>query len=446
MSVRHLKVSEVNNYIKRVFQTDMILSNISIEGEISNFKHHYSGHMYFNLKDEKGKIKCVMFKSDNEKLIFNPKEGMKIIATGYISLYEREGEYQFYIRHMKESGVGDLYREFEDLKKKLKDEGIFDESHKKAIPFIPKTIGVVTSATGAAIRDIINVIRRRYPPCNIVVYPSLVQGQDAPKEICRGLEYLDNRDDIDLIIVGRGGGSIEELFSFNSEELARLIFDMETPVISAVGHETDFTITDFVADLRAPTPSAAAELCVPDIHHLTSNINDIYDKLYTSINSFISKHYREIAYLRKNIDYFNPLTSLRQREQDLDSIFKDLNYAIENKISRQKNELNIIKSNIDFLNPLLAIKKGYGLLTDKDDKSIHSIKDININDEIYINLIDGKIEAMVSGLKEVKGDEWNRINLWRGCRKFKVYIGKTGKWWFDSWGFYEEFQRRNKTI
>ncbi len=400
MSVRHLKVSEVNNYIKKIFQTDMILSNISIEGEISNFKHHYSGHMYFNLKDEKGKIKCVMFKSDNEKLLFHPKEGMKIIATGYISIYEREGDYQLYIRHIKESGVGDLYREFEDLKKKLKDEGIFDESHKKLLPSIPASIGVVTSATGAAVRDIINVIKRRYPPCNIVVYPSLVQGLDAPREIIRGLKYLDKREDIDLIILGRGGGSIEELFSFNSEDLARAIFHMKTPLVSAVGHETDFTIADFVADLRAPTPSAAAELCVPDIDHLNSNIKDIHDKLNSSIYRIISKNQREIEYLSKNIAYFNPLNGLREKEQELDGIFKDLNYAIGNKISRQKNQLNIMKSNLDFLDPSLAMKKGYGLLTNKDDKLIYSIKDINKGEDIYIDLKDGKIEAIVSSLKE----------------------------------------------
>lgn len=400
MSVKYLKVSEVNSYIKRLFQTDMILANISIEGEISNFKHHYSGHMYFNLKDEKGKIKSVMFKGDNEKLIFNPQEGMKIIATGYISLYERDGEYQLYIRHMKESGLGDLYREFEDLKKKLEDEGLFDETQKKPIPYMPKTIGVVTSATGAAIRDIINVIKRRYPPCNIIVYPSLVQGPGAASEICKGLNYLDAREDVELVITGRGGGSIEELFCFNSEDVARTIFNMKTPIISAVGHETDFTIADFVSDLRAPTPSAAAELSVPDIQHLIDNINDIYDKLESSISRHISKDHREIIYLRKNIEYFNPLNRLREREQEIDSIFKDLNHAMGNKISVKRNELAMIKSTLDFSNPLLAIKKGYGLLTDKDDKFIHSVKNLKIDDKIYISLKDGKIEAVVSDLKE----------------------------------------------
>lgn len=405
MSVKYLKVSEVNNYIKRVLQTDMILSNISIEGEISNFKHHYSGHMYFNLKDEKGKIKSVMFKRDNENLVFNPKEGMKVIATGYISLYEREGEYQLYIRHMKESGVGDLYKDFEALKKKLQDEGMFDDKYKKPLPFMPKTVGVVTSATGAAIRDIINVIKRRYPPCNIIVYPALVQGEDAPGEICRGLKYLDSRDDVELIIAGRGGGSIEDLFSFNSEDVARTIFHMNTPVISAVGHETDFTIADFVSDLRAPTPSAAAELCVPDIYHLTSNINDMFNKLESLISRHILKHHREINYLRKNIEYFNPLNRLKEKEQELDSIFKDLNHSIEHKISKEKNRLNLIKSNLDFLNPLLALEKGYGLVTDKEDKFIHSIKSLNISDKIYISLRDGKIEAEVKNLKEDNKDE-----------------------------------------
>ncbi len=405
MSVKYLKVYEVNNYIKRVFQTDMILSNISIEGELSNYKHHYSGHMYFNLKDEKGKIKCVMFKRDNEKLIFNPKEGMKLIATGYISLYEKEGEYQLYVRHLKESGVGELYKEFEDLKRKLEKEGLFEGIHKKPIPFMPQTVGVVTSATGAAIRDIINVIKRRYPPCNIILYPSLVQGVEAPMEIVKGLKYLDNRDDVELVIVGRGGGSIDELFCFNSEDIARVIYDMKTPVISAVGHETDFTIADFVSDLRAPTPSAAAELCVPDIYNLINNINDLNYKLQSTIETYLSRHQSEIRYLRKTIHYFNPLNRLREKEQEMDNIFKDLNHSIQNKISNRNDELIKIKSNLDFLNPLLGIDKGYGLLTDRDNKLIYSIKNIDIDDTIYINLKDGKIEAVVSDLKGVIKDE-----------------------------------------
>ena len=402
MSTKHLKVSEVNGYIKRLFQTDMILSNMSIEGELSNFKHHYSGHMYFNLKDENSKIKCVMFARDNENLIFEPKEGMKVIATGYISLYEREGEYQLYVRHLKESGVGELYWEFEELKNKLEGEGLFEEKHKKELPFIPNTIGVVTSATGAAIRDIINVIERRYPPCNIIVYPSLVQGSDAPREISKGLSYLDSRDDVDVIITGRGGGSIEDLFCFNSEEVARTIFNMKTPLVSAVGHETDFTIADFVSDLRAPTPSAAAELCVPDMYNLVNNVNDIYDQLEILIRRHVSRHHGEVKHIRKNIEYFNPLNKLEQRERELESILKNLHFIIKDKFSSKSNQLIQIKSKLEFLNPMLSIEKGYGLLTDREGKMIGSVENVDIDDTIYISLKDGRIKALV---KEVARDE-----------------------------------------
>lgn len=405
MSKKYLKVSEVNGYIKRLLQTDMILSNISIEGELSNFKHHYSGHMYFNLKDKNSKLKCVMFKRDNEKLNFNPKEGSKLIATGYISIYEREGEYQFYVRHLKESGVGELYIEFEKLKEKLENEGLFDSKHKKNIPYIPNTIGVVTSATGAAIRDIINVIERRYPPCNIIVYPSLVQGKNAPKEICRGLKYLDGRQDVDTIITGRGGGSMEELFCFNSEDIARTLFNMNTPVISAVGHETDFTIADFVADLRAPTPSAAAELCVPDIYNLTNNINDIHDKLEILVKRHINHKKGEIKNLKKNIDYFSPINKLKQRQAKLENIYKSLQVSTKNNISIKANRLIKLKAKLDSLNPTSSLEKGYGLLKDKNYNIIGSIKNIDINDIIYIGLKDGNLKAIVTDLEEVPRDE-----------------------------------------
>lgn len=402
MSGKALKVSEVNSYIKRLLLTDMILSNISIEGEISNFKHHYSGHMYFNLKDEKGKIKSVMFKRDNENLSFIPEEGMKVVATGYISLYEKEGEYQLYVRFLKESGQGDLYREFEKLKKKLGKEGLFLEENKKSIPFMPRTIGVVTSATGAAIKDIITIINRRFPPCNIVVYPTLVQGVNAPKNICEGLTYLDNREDIDTIIVGRGGGSIEELFAFNDEEVARIIYSLETPIISAVGHETDFTIADFVSDLRAPTPSAAAELAVPNITHLFNDIDNKYNKLNKNIMKRINDWEMELKYLNSGLKYFNPVNNLKNRRQELDNIFKDLNYLTEKIMDKKKANLLEIKSQLDLLDPLLALEKGCGILMNKDKKVIRSASEINIKDNIEILLKDGKVGASVNSI--IKGD------------------------------------------
>ncbi len=372
MDFKALKVSEVNNYIKRVLQNDMILSNISVEGEISNFKHHYSGHMYFSLKDEKSRIKAIMFKGDNQALDFVPEEGKKVQATGYISVYEKDGEYQLYVRYMKEAGLGDLYLAFEKLKKKLDEEGLFSPDYKKDIPFMPKKIGVVTSSTGAAIRDIITVIKRRFPPCHILIYPSLVQGENAPKEIIRGLKYLDQREDVDLIITGRGGGSMEELFAFNDEELARTIFAMTTPVISAVGHEIDFTICDFVADLRAATTSAAAELSVP-------NGLDLKRELDSKIRQY------------------NPLYNLRYKKQDLDSLLRDLDYSFREKINIYKNDLIKIKGSLDLKNPKLGLDKGLGLILDEKGQRVRSIDQVSLGDKISIVLKDGSIYSKVEG-------------------------------------------------
>lgn len=398
MDIRALKVSEVNNYIKRVFLNDMILSNLSIEGEISNFKHHYSGHMYFSLKDEKSKIKAVMFKSDNEKLKSKLKDGDKIVATGYMSIYEKEGDYQFYIRHIKDSGLGDLYKEFEKLKKKLEAEGLFNEESKKSIPFMPKKVGVVTSSTGAAIKDIITVIQRRFPPCEILIYPTLVQGIQAPKEICEGLKYLDKRDDVDLIITGRGGGAMEELFAFNDEEVARTIYKLNTPIISAVGHETDFTIADFVADLRAPTPSAAAELSVPDMEHLIHKIENKYDRLEQLILRLLNDYNTEIKHLNKEIKYFSPINQLRQKKQEMDSIFKDLYYGIEKKLNNKRSILIDIKNKLNLLNPTLGLENGLGILINQNGDIIKTIEEVNINEEINILLKDGKIKSIVKSV------------------------------------------------
>lgn len=398
MDIRALKVSEVNNYVKRVFLNDMILSNLSIEGEISNFKHHYSGHMYFSLKDEKSKIRAVMFKSDNEKLKSQLKDGDKIVATGYMSIYEKEGDYQFYIRHIKDSGLGDLYKEFEKLKKKLEVEGLFSEKNKKDIPFMPMKVGVVTSSTGAAIKDIITVIKRRFPPCEILIYPTLVQGIQAPQQICEGLQYLDNRDDVDLIITGRGGGAMEELFAFNDEEVARTIYKLNTPIISAVGHETDFTIADFVADLRAPTPSAAAELSVPDIEHLIHKIENKYDRLEQLILRLINDYNTKVKHLNREIKYFSPINQLREKKQEIDGIFKDLNYGIEKNLNNKKSMLMDIKNKLNLLNPTLGLENGLGILINHNGNIIKTIDEVNIDEEINILLKDGKIRSIVKSI------------------------------------------------
>lgn len=393
--MKPFKVNEVNSYIKRVLTTDMLLSNIQVEGEISNFKHHYSGHMYFSLKDDKSRIKCVMFKSDNERLIVNLEEGMKVVATGYISVFDRDGDYQLYIRKIEEKGVGDLYKAYELLKNKLQKEGLFDEIHKKKIPPMPKKIGVVTSSTGAAVRDIISIIKRRYPPCKILIYPSLVQGQDAPSEIIRGLKYLDSLEDIDLIITGRGGGSIEELFAFNDEDLARCIFNLKTPIISAVGHETDFTIADFVSDLRAPTPSAAAEMAVPDMTYLYDDLNNKYYCLSNYIINRLRDYTGDLNMYERGLKYNNPILKLREKNQEVDILYRKLTSSINKKMNKEYRRSAVLENKLNLLNPTISLEKGYGILFNKDGKTIKNIDEINKDEEISILLKDGLVKTLV---------------------------------------------------
>ena len=393
--MKPLKVSELNGYIKRIIAGDMILSNLEVEGEISNFKHHYSGHMYFSLKDEKSKIRCVMFKGENENIGIKLEEGLKVVAKGYISVFDREGDYQLYIRSVEHRGVGDLYKAYENLKKKLEKEGLFDDSKKKELPFLPKKIGVVTSSTGAAIRDIVSIIKRRFPPCNILIYPTLVQGPSAPMEICKGLKYLDSLQDIDLIITGRGGGSIEELFAFNDEELARTIYSLKTPIISAVGHETDFTIADFVADFRAATPSAAAELAVPDMSYLYHNLMSKRGLLSNQYNKRIKAEQNRLKSFEHILKYNNPIYAIKNKKQELDSIYKEFNYIIDKKITRNMKKLSSIENRLNMLNPNLSLDKGYGILFSSTGHRIKSIDELSLDEEISILLKDGVVKTVI---------------------------------------------------
>ena len=394
--MKPLKVGEVNTYIKRMFAGDMILSNLQVEGEISNFKCHYSGHMYFSLKDDKGKIRCVFFKSDNENLGVNLENGDKIVATGYISIYEKEGDYQLYIRSIKAKGQGDLFKAFELLKKKLELEGLFEESRKKPLPHMPKKIGIVTSATGAAIRDIITIIKRRYPSCGILIYPALVQGPNAPRDIIKGLVYLDKRKDIDLIITGRGGGSLEELFAFNDEELARTIYGLNTPIISAVGHETDFTIADFVADLRAPTPSAAAELAVPNAVDLRRMLYSKYNHLMSNYNRWITSNKKELQILSGELKFNSPVLKLKDKRQEVDNLFKDIMYTMDKKIDGENKKLMKLKHHLSLLNPSIGLDNGYGILLDERGFLIRSIDQISLDENIDIIMKDGKLSTKVT--------------------------------------------------
>ncbi|TCS91349.1 exodeoxyribonuclease VII large subunit [Keratinibaculum paraultunense] len=402
MGLKPLKVSEVNQYIKKVFLNDIILSSIKVEGEISNFKHHYSGHMYFSLKDEKSKLKCVMFRSDNQTVNFQLEDGLKVVITGYISVYEKEGNYQLYAKEIEKSGIGDLFIAFEEMKNKLEKEGLFDPINKKNIPSMPKKIGVVTSSTGAAIRDIITVIKRRYPIVDVLIYPVLVQGEQAACEICKGLSYLDERDDIDVIITGRGGGSMEELFAFNDEKVARTIFSMNKPVISAVGHETDFTIADFVADLRAPTPSVAAELATPELDKLNDNLKGKFNRLNKNFLYILNNNFIKLKYIKRGLIYYNPINQIKEKAQELDNIFKDLTNLIYNKINENKNYVNNLYSKINYLNPMSYLEKGYGLLLDEKGDMITSVNDINLNQGLYLIMKDGMLTLKV--VKISKGE------------------------------------------
>ncbi|WP_236913387.1 exodeoxyribonuclease VII large subunit [Clostridium sp. Cult1] len=395
METKPLKVSEVNQYIKRVFAGDWLLSNIRVEGEISNFKHHYSGHMYFSLKDDDGKLKCVMFKNNNRLVNFDMKDGIKVIATGYISIYEKEGDYQLYVKDIEESGIGQLFTAFEKLKTKLEKEGLFNQENKKEIPLFPNKIGVVTSSTGAAIKDIITVIKRRFPRANIIIYPVLVQGDKAPIEICEGLEYLDKREDIDVIITGRGGGSIEELFAFNDESVARTIYNMKKPIVSAVGHETDFTIADFVADLRAATPSAAAEIVTPEQNKLIENLNQSFTRICNLFSYIINDNRIKLNYIKKSLDFYSPIYQLREKVQEQDSLFRNLVLAMETKLESNKNNLVNIFSSLNYLNPISSLDRGYGIILDENDNMITSINNVSKDDELKLLIKDGIIEVKV---------------------------------------------------
>ena len=395
-----LKVSEVNKYIKRIFLGDVILSNVQVEGEISNFKSHYSGHVYFSLKDEQGKINCVLFKNYKENMPSALKDGDKVVATGYVSVYEKEGNYQLYVRKIERSGIGDLYRAFEELKLKLEKEGLFDSAHKKELPVFPKKIGVVTSSSGAAIKDIITVIKRRCPVVDIILYPTLVQGINAPESICEGLRYLDKREDIDVIILGRGGGSIEELFAFNDERLARTIYHMEKPVISAVGHETDYTIADFVADCRAPTPSAAAEIATPDVSEMLSILDKKYNSLIRAFTFKKSDMKMRLDYLYNNLYFHNPINKIRELAQEQDSLLKRLSMIMNMRLSSYRDRIENLNRSIKHLNPVSSLERGYGIVTTLNGETVSSVEDISIDEVLRIFIKDGLLEVKVVNISK----------------------------------------------
>lgn len=389
-----ISVTQLNSYIKGKIADDEYLNNVLVKGEISNFKNHYTGHMYFTLKDENSLIKCVMFKSYAQKLDFMPKDGMKVFVLGSVSVFERDGVYQIYAKAMQEDGVGILYKKYEELKKKLEDEGYFAEEHKKKIPQMPKVIGVLTSQTGAVIRDIINVSTRRNPNVNIKLYPVPVQGEGAAEKIANGIKFMNEHNVADVLILARGGGSLEDLWPFNEEIVAYAIYNSKIPIISAVGHETDFSISDFVADLRAPTPSAAAELAVPDIYEVKQKINSYQTRLRTTLIRKVQIMRLRYEKCMQSRVFTDPLRNINDNYLKIDAFVKRLENIIKIKQKEEKEKYVKLVSKLDTLSPLKTLTRGY-TLAEKGGKIIKSVNDVNAGDKIDIRFTDGHKKAEI---------------------------------------------------
>lgn len=394
MDIKPITVQELNRYIKEKVDGDEFLNNVYVKGEISNFKLHYTGHMYFTLKDENSLIKCIMFKSYTPHLQFMPKDGMKVLVLGSVSVFERDGVYQIYCKAMKQEGMGTLYEEYQKLKAKLEKEGLFDTSHKRKIPMFPKTIGVLTSSTGAVIRDIINVSTRRNPNVHIRLLPVPVQGPGAAKEIAEGIKKMNDEKLADVLIIGRGGGSLEDLWTFNEEIVARAIYDSKLPIISAVGHETDFTIADFVADLRAPTPSAAAELAVP-------NISDVLYTISTYQNRYRVALKRRLELMKMRFEkcmtrrvFKEPLQKINEKSISLDMLVKSIGNSINQKVSKARADSIKLIAKLDALSPLKTLSRGYSI-AEKDGKIISNIDDANVDDILELRMKNGKLKTKV---------------------------------------------------
>ncbi|WP_343101454.1 exodeoxyribonuclease VII large subunit [Romboutsia sp. MSSM.1001216sp_RTP31141st1_G3_RTP31141_220114] len=397
MKIRALTISEANSYIKRILSNDPILYNLKVKGEISNFKIHSSGNVYLSLKDENSKINCVIFKNNyNKDLALT--NGTKIIANGYISVYERDGSYQLYINSIETEGIGNLYIEFNKLKEKLEKEGLFDNKYKNPIPKIPNSIGVVTSQTGAVIRDIVNVVKRRYPKVNIKLYSVNVQGESSKYDICDGIKFFNMMDNVDTIIVGRGGGSIEELWSFNEEMVARAVFESNIPIISAVGHETDFTICDFVSDMRAPTPSAAAEIATPSLEELNFKLDNILNRMNKSLTSNINISEHRLNHTMDKINSYIKSYIIRDKIIQLDRIYDKITLEAEKKLNTEKDRLSKTGAILHNMSPLSTLDRGYSILS-KHGVTVNSIKEIDFKDNLDIVLKDGSIECTVEKIK-----------------------------------------------
>lgn len=392
-----ITVTDLNQYIKNKIADDEYLNNVLVKGEISNFKNHYTGHLYFTLKDENCLIKCIMFKSYAQKLNFMPKDGMKVLILGSVSVFERDGVYQIYAKAMQEDGIGDLYTKYQELKTKLEKQGLFDEQNKMPIPKMPKVIGVLTSQTGSVIRDIINVSTRRNPNVVIRLLPVPVQGEGAAEKIASGIELMNRKRLADVLILARGGGSLEDLWPFNEEIVANSIYNSEIPIISAVGHETDFTIADFVADLRAPTPSAAAELAVPDVYEVKQKINTYQNRLRLSLNKKVELMKLKFEKCMNSYVFKEPTRKIQESYLQIDSIVKSIDNIMKARIEKEKSQFVKVLSSLDALSPLKTLTRGYSIV-EKEGNIVRKKEELKQDDDIVIRLSDGKITAKVQNL------------------------------------------------
>lgn len=395
-----ITVSQLNYYVKSQLDRDPMLYNIFLRGEISNFTNHYrSGHLYMSLKDDKAVIKAVMFRSSAQHITFMPQDGMKVIVMGRASLYDRDGSFQFYIDDMQPDGVGALHIAFEQLKTKLAGEGLFDEERKKPIPRYPEKIGIITSPTGAAIQDIFNVSGRRWPLAKLILYPVQVQGDEAPSQICKGIKYFDITKSCDVLIVGRGGGSIEDLWAFNDEKVARAIAECSIPIISAVGHETDFTIADFVADFRAPTPSAAAELASPDKDEILGSISNLTEKIKTLAQNKLLTEMQRLDTIASLPAFLNPINIVIPYRERLDEAFKNINSSVGSFIDNNRRALSEKALRLDAMSPLKVLSRGY-TIAESSEKTLTSIRELHKGDNITLTFHNGSAQCEVKNTTE----------------------------------------------
>lgn len=395
-------VAQVNEYVKCLIEEEMLLQDIYVCGEVSNFKKHSSGHFYFTLKDSSSEIRAVMFRSYAQKVKFDIENGLKVIVRARVGVFESAGMYQLYVNTMQPEGMGALHLAFEQLKSKLLKEGLFDEAHKRPIPKFPKRIGIITSPTGAAVRDIINIATRRYNLASLILFPSLVQGEEAAGQLISGIDYFNITESVDVIIIGRGGGSIEDLWAFNDEYLARAIYNSKIPVISAVGHEIDFTICDFVADLRAPTPSAAAEFATPNLADIVAKIDGFKSRSILAISSLIEEYKTRLEYISSSKVFKSPISMLEIPKLRLSGAKKELISTFTRAVMTKRNDFSQKVAKINALNPLSILSRGFATVTSDEGKTIKSINDIEKNSKISIRFLDGSAQATIDSKERIE--------------------------------------------